>query len=183
MLTPGKTILPLLLQGLKLTTFWSRVQRSNPELVLLPAILRVGLPLFSVALCPQKPYGLLGMGSPRTLTSTFTQLLSSERLACMKSSFVGRHKLPCPSSRYVCIYIWKLWATDLQEVPDWRHPRCWRGSLCPLFCTWLHRWPCPLHLHTGQEKPSITDLQYEGQWYANVCCCSIHQLNSLAVTS
>ena len=35
---------------------------------------------FSVALRPQRPHGLSGTGSPaRTATSTFTQLLSSER--------------------------------------------------------------------------------------------------------
>ena len=33
---------------------------------------------FSVALRPQRPEGLLGTGEPRTVTSTFTQFLSSE---------------------------------------------------------------------------------------------------------
>ena len=34
---------------------------------------------FSVALRPQRPSGLLGTGGPRTATSTFTQLLSSDQ--------------------------------------------------------------------------------------------------------
>ena len=34
--------------------------------------------MFTVALRPQRPYGLLGSGKPRTATSTFTQLLSPE---------------------------------------------------------------------------------------------------------
>ena len=32
---------------------------------------------FNVALRPQRPYGLLGDGEPRTATSTFAQLLNS----------------------------------------------------------------------------------------------------------
>ena len=33
---------------------------------------------FSIALQPQRPYGLSRDGEPRTATSTFTQLMSSE---------------------------------------------------------------------------------------------------------
>ena len=43
---------------------------------------------FSVALRPQRPYGLLGTREPRTATSTFTQLLSSgiRRVQCCFTS-------------------------------------------------------------------------------------------------
>ena len=40
--------------------------------------------LFSVALRPQRPYGPLGTGKPRTATSTFTRLLSSVSLHCVQ---------------------------------------------------------------------------------------------------
>ena len=40
---------------------------------------------FSVALCPQRPYGLLGK-QPRTDTVTFTQLLSSVLECCLMST-------------------------------------------------------------------------------------------------
>ena len=50
----------------------SRLSHSSWVRIFSPAV------QFSVVLRPQKPYGLLGMGSPGTAISTFTQLLSSD---------------------------------------------------------------------------------------------------------